>query len=71
MWSFIWLVLISLVGSLVSVAYYFKPVIAMYLREGDDTKLESTAFFRASLLVIALLILFVALFPFLFMRLIL
>ena len=67
--GFVWLVLIAILGSMISVAYYFKPVIAMYLKEGDTVKMESSLAFRTHLVFITILIILVGIFPFLFMNL--
>ena len=64
--GFVWLVLIALLGSMISAAYYFKPVIAMYLKEGDPGKMESGLAFRINVIVITVLILLVGILPFLF-----
>jgi len=48
--GYLWLVLVAILGSAISAGYYFKPVIAMYLREGDEAKLKSRNSYKAFLL---------------------
>ena len=67
--GFVWLVLIALAGSMISVAYYFKPIMAMYLREGEAVKMESSLFYRTGLVLITLLVLLVGVLPFLLINL--
>ncbi len=67
--GFTWLVLVAILGSMISVAYYFRPVTAMYLKEGDGMKMESGLAFRTHLVFMALLILVAGLLPFLVMNL--
>ncbi len=61
----LWLVLIAVAGSAVSVAYYFKPVIAMYLKEPAGNRLTVEHPYRALLLFMALGTLLLGLLPFL------
>lgn len=48
--GYIWLVMIALAGSAISVGYYFKPIMAMYLREGDGVKLKTPGSYKGFLL---------------------
>jgi NADH-quinone oxidoreductase subunit N len=61
----VWLVLIALLGSMISVAYYFKPVMAMYFKEGEAMKMESGLAFRINIVVLTALILLAGMLPFL------
>ena len=63
--GFIWLVVISILGSAISAAYYFKPIISMFLKPGDGVKLESSAIYRSHLLFLTGLIILLGLMPFL------
>lgn len=63
--GYIWLVIIAIFGSAVSVAYYFKPVISMYFREGDTVKLKTPASFKAFLLFATLVTILLGILPFL------
>ncbi|MEI6898427.1 MAG: NADH-quinone oxidoreductase subunit N [Bacteroidota bacterium] len=63
--GFIWLVLLSIFGSAISAAYYFKPIIAIYLKPGDGTQLETTFVYKTHLLFLTGLIILLGLMPFL------
>jgi NADH-quinone oxidoreductase subunit N len=62
--GFLWLVIIAILGSAISAAYYFKPIIAAYLKEGDGMKLESTLGFKAHIVFLTLLTVLLGLLPF-------
>jgi NADH-quinone oxidoreductase subunit N len=64
--GYLWLVIIAILGSAVSAAYYFKPIIAMYLKEGDGVKLESSLTYRSNIIFLTILTLLLGLVPFLF-----
>ncbi|MCX6277587.1 MAG: NADH-quinone oxidoreductase subunit N [Bacteroidetes bacterium] len=66
--KYLWLVMIAIGGSAVSVAYYFKPVIAMYLREPTEIKLNVDKPYQSHLIFITALIILVGLLPFLLIR---
>jgi NADH-quinone oxidoreductase subunit N len=61
--GYLWLVIIAVLGSAISVAYYFKPIISMYLKEGDGIKLESEADFRIKIIFLTILTLILGLLP--------
>jgi NADH-quinone oxidoreductase subunit N len=61
--GWLWLVLISILGSAISVGYYFKPIIAMYFRDEQGTELTPGFSYRIHVLLLALLILVLGLFP--------
>jgi NADH-quinone oxidoreductase subunit N len=63
--GYLWLVIVAILGSAVSAAYYFKPVIAMYLKEGDGIKLEPGLAYRSNIIFLTLLTLLLGLVPFL------
>jgi NADH-quinone oxidoreductase subunit N len=65
--GFLWLVIIAILGSAVSAAYYFRPVISMYLKEGDGIKLESTPAFRMNIIFLTILTILLGFLPFLLM----
>lgn len=65
--GFLWLVIIAILGSAMSAAYYFRPVISAYLKEGDGMKLESTTGYKMHIIFLTVLTVLVGLFPFLFM----
>jgi len=53
--GYLWLVIIALLGSAISTAYYFRPIIAMYLKEGDGVKLVTENSYRINILFLTLL----------------
>jgi NADH-quinone oxidoreductase subunit N len=65
--GFLWLVIIAIVGSAVSAGYYFKPIIAMYLREGDGIKLRAERSYQIHIVFMTLLTIVLGLVPFLLM----
>jgi NADH-quinone oxidoreductase subunit N len=60
----IWPVIVAIAGSAISIGYYFKPVIAMYFRNGEGTCLMTSVSFRLILIVLTLLIIGLGLAPF-------
>ena len=65
--GYLWLVIIAIIGSAISAAYYFKPIISMYLKEGDGIKLEVNRVFKTHVVFLTLLTLLLGLLPFLVM----
>ena len=63
--GWLWLVLVAIAGSAVSVGYYFKPIIAMYFREDNGVILQAGRPFRVSIIFLTLLTLLLGLLPFL------
>jgi NADH-quinone oxidoreductase subunit N len=63
--GFVWLVIIAVAGSAVSVAYYFKPIMAMYLKESNGVKLSADSPYKILLLFMTLLIILIGVLPFL------
>lgn len=61
----LWLVLVAIAGSAISVGYYFKPVIAMYLKRNEGTKLVVEPAYRLTLLLLSLITVLIGLLPFL------
>ncbi len=61
----LWLVIIAIAGSAISVAYYFKPITAMYLKENVGSKLNSGTLFKAQLIFLTLLLVMIGVMPFL------
>ncbi len=61
---FFWLLVLAVLMAAVSVYYYFRVIQAMYFKEGDaGTLAPVTAFFKWTLLVLALLIVLLGFFP--------
>jgi NADH-quinone oxidoreductase subunit N len=63
--GYLWLVIIAILGSAISAAYYFKPIISMYLKEGDGIKLETNFAYRAHIIFLTVLTIIFGLLPFL------
>ncbi len=63
--GWLWLVIIAIAGSAVSVGYYFKPIIAMYFREDQGTLLQSGPSYKAHILFLTLLTILLGFLPFL------
>lgn len=52
--GYLWLVIIGILGSAISVAYYLKPVISMYFREGGQIVIGLTPWLRVFLVILCL-----------------
>jgi NADH-quinone oxidoreductase subunit N len=61
--GYLWLVILALMGSAVSAVYYFKPIIAMYLKEGNWPAIPVTRTYRIQLIAITVLTLLLGLVP--------
>lgn len=60
----IWLVIIAVAGSAISSVYYFKPIIAMYLKEPTGVKLTAETSYKIHLLFMTLLVILIGMLPF-------
>jgi NADH-quinone oxidoreductase subunit N len=58
-----WLVVFAVLMAAVSVYYYFRVIQAMYFKEGDAAKLETSKAFNYTLLILAALVILLGLFP--------
>jgi NADH-quinone oxidoreductase subunit N len=65
--GYLWLVIIAIIGSAVSAAYYFKPIVAMYLKEGERIKLESNLVYKSHIIFLTVLTFLLGFLPFLLM----
>jgi NADH-quinone oxidoreductase subunit N len=61
--GYLWLVILALIGSAISAVYYFKVIIAMYLKEGAWTAIPVTRAYRIQLISITILTLLLGLMP--------
>ena len=59
----VWLVIIAIAGSAISVAYYFRPIIAMYLREPNGIPLKVEIPYKIHLVFMTLLVILIGLVP--------
>jgi NADH-quinone oxidoreductase subunit N len=61
---FLWLVIFAILCAAVSVYYYFRVIQAMYFKEGDsDTEAAPSARFKGLLVVLAVLVVVLGVFP--------
>jgi NADH-quinone oxidoreductase subunit N len=61
--GYLWLVVLALIGSAISAVYYFRPIIAMYLKEGQFPAIHVTTSYRIQLVSITILTLVLGLIP--------
>jgi NADH-quinone oxidoreductase subunit N len=61
--GYLWLVILALIGSAISAVYYFKPIIAMYLKECTQPKIEVSTTYKIQLVSITVLTLLLGLIP--------
>ncbi|MFZ4707011.1 MAG: NADH-quinone oxidoreductase subunit N [Bacteroidales bacterium] len=61
--GYLWLVIVAIAGSAISAVYYFKPIIAMYMREGDWAPIPVTKGYRYQLIFMTILTLVLGLVP--------
>jgi len=59
----VWLVIFAVLMAAVSVYYYFRVIQAMYFKEGDETTLPLSVSFKWTLVLLALLIILLGIFP--------
>jgi len=61
--GYLWLVFIAIAGSAISAVYYFKPIIAMYMRKGDWPAIPVTPAYRFQIIAMTILTLLLGLLP--------
>jgi NADH-quinone oxidoreductase subunit N len=61
--GYLWLVILALIGSAISAVYYFKPIIAMYLKHGEWPPIPVTTTYRVQLVAITVLTLILGIIP--------
>jgi NADH-quinone oxidoreductase subunit N len=61
--SWLWLVIFALLCATVSVYYYFRVIQAMYFKEGLSQNLEISPGFRFMLILLALIVILLGIFP--------
>lgn len=61
--QYLWLVIVAVIGSLISVYYYFKLIIGMYAKEGQESAIEISYLYKAILVIITGLIIIMGLTP--------
>ncbi len=61
--NFFWLVIFAVLCAAVSVYYYFRVIQAMYFKEGEPQQIEAPAGFKNLLILVAVLIILLGIFP--------
>jgi len=61
--SWLWLVIFALLCATVSVYYYFRVIQAMYFKEGLSQNLEISLGFKSMLILLALIVILLGIFP--------
>jgi len=61
--GYLWLVILAIAGSAISAVYYFKPIIAMYMREGDWDPIPVSRGYRYQIIFMTILTLVFGLIP--------
>src|ERR1700722_9613987 len=61
--SFLWLVIFAVLCAAISVYYYFRIIQAMYFKDGEPQQLETTPAFRFTLILLAVIIVLLGIFP--------
>src|SRR5450631_1619690 len=60
---YFWLVIFAVLCAVVSVYYYFRVIQAMYFKEGEPQVLDATPIFKSLLVLVAVLIILLGIFP--------
>jgi NADH-quinone oxidoreductase subunit N len=66
----IWLTITAILGSAISVVYYFRLIIAMLIKDGPEIKVNLSARTKALLIILLILIISAGVFPDMFLMLI-
>lgn len=62
--GYIWLVVVAVVGSMISIYFYFRPVMATYFSEGDyEHKIETSTNFKINLVLCTVLMIVLGFMP--------
>src|SRR6478752_4421319 len=61
--KYLWLVIFAVLMAVVSVYYYFRVIQAMYFKDGDGQVIEVSSAFKVTLLLLAVLIILLGIFP--------
>jgi len=61
--QYLWLVVVAIIGSLISVYYYFRLIIGMYAREGSIAQIQIKPVFKTVLIIIIALIVILGIAP--------
>jgi NADH-quinone oxidoreductase subunit N len=62
--GYIWLVIVAVIGSMISIYFYFKPILASYFSEGEPQhKIESSLNFKINIIVCSVLMIVLGFLP--------
>ena len=61
--KYFWLVIFAVLCAVISVYYYFRVIQAMYFKDGDPQEMDLGPAFKGLLVVVAILIVFLGIFP--------
>jgi NADH-quinone oxidoreductase subunit N len=61
--GYMWIVIIAIIGSLISVYYYFRLIIGMYAREGEYSLIQVNSLYKTVLIIMVGLIIILGLAP--------
>ena len=62
--GYIWLVIVAVVGSMISIYFYFKPILASYFAEGEPQhKIESSINFKINVILCSVLMILLGFLP--------
>jgi NADH-quinone oxidoreductase subunit N len=64
------LVIIAVIGSVISISYYFKPIISMYSTDEIQPRLSPSKSYMFYLILISVLNIIIGFFPMFFIRII-
>lgn len=62
--GYIWLVVVAVIGSMISIYFYFKPILASYFSEGEPQhKIESSLNFKINIILCSVLMIVLGFLP--------
>jgi NADH-quinone oxidoreductase subunit N len=61
--QYIWIVIVAVIGSLISVYYYFKLIIGMYAKEGEEPSIQIGLFYKTVFIIITGLLIILGITP--------
>ncbi|MEI7423967.1 MAG: NADH-quinone oxidoreductase subunit N [Prolixibacteraceae bacterium] len=62
--GYTWLVIVAVIGSMFSIFFYFKPIMASYFSEGEPQhKIESSIYFKINLMICTILMIVLGFLP--------
>ncbi len=62
--GYAWLVVVAVIGSMISIYFYFKPIMASYFAEGEPQhKIESSIYFKINIIICTVLMIMLGFLP--------